>query len=84
LKVLHCSNNALTELPPLPPTLEELKCSYNELTSLPPLPSTLKILHCTNNPIYYPPRDVIDRGLEYTRQWMSDNPLSFTKSADKV
>jgi hypothetical protein len=49
LKDLVCSNNQLTQLPPLPPTLYYLNCKNNQLTQLPTLPSTLTILFCSDN-----------------------------------
>jgi Leucine-rich repeat (LRR) protein len=49
LKILACSNNILTSLPPLGNTLEDLYCINNALSRLPPLPETLKHLHCGLN-----------------------------------
>jgi len=49
LKMLICSSNNLTSLPPLNEKLEQLCCSYNNLTSLPPLNKNLMNLLCHNN-----------------------------------
>jgi Leucine-rich repeat (LRR) protein len=81
---LYCDDNQLTELPQLPSTLTELYCRGNQLTSLPPLPSTLMRLDCSDNPIQYPPADVMKKSIPYIREWMSENPLTFVKSANKV
>jgi hypothetical protein len=61
-----------------------LDCDDNQLTELPQLPPTLVYLYYANNPIQYPPRDVMRHDIEYARKWMEENPLSFTKSANKV
>jgi E3 ubiquitin-protein ligase SspH2 len=45
------SNNQLTQLPQLPPSLEVLYCHNNFLTQLDKLPSSLTILWCNNNQI---------------------------------
>jgi Leucine-rich repeat (LRR) protein len=52
-KMLHCIDNNLTSLPPLPMkgTMTNLHCGNNQLTCLPELPDTLKELHCDNNNI---------------------------------
>jgi Leucine-rich repeat (LRR) protein len=89
LEILYCNHNQLVELPPLvsegkPPNLQMLDCDDNQLTSLPPLPSTLEYLNCDNNPIQYPPADVLKESTKYIREWMSENPLTFVKSANKV
>ena len=87
---LVLSNLGLTELPPrffeekLPSTLTHLNCIGNQLTELPQLPSTLIGLYCENNPIQYPPADVMKEPINYIREWMSENPLTFVKSANKV
>ena len=47
LKILHCTHNQLTSLPPLE-QLKELYCHNNQLTSLPPL-EKLQILYCESN-----------------------------------
>jgi Leucine-rich repeat (LRR) protein len=49
LKDLVCSNNQLTQLPTLPPTLIVLYCISNLLTQLPTLPPTLTHLYCYEN-----------------------------------
>ena len=51
LKLLNCSYNKLTSLPPtLPESLRDLYCSNNQLTSLPPtLPNSLRDLNCSYN-----------------------------------
>ena len=49
LTSLDCSNNQLTQLPTLPPTLEYLDCNNNQLTQLPTLPPTLEYLLCYEN-----------------------------------
>jgi len=47
---INCSNNNLTELPPLPTSLQKLFCHNNFITELPPiLPTSLQILYCYNN-----------------------------------
>jgi Leucine-rich repeat (LRR) protein len=51
LKVLACSGNNLTELPPLGDQLESLYCINNMLTRLPTLPASLKCLFCSFNRI---------------------------------
>ena len=48
LKVLQCSSNQLTSLPPLPNSLRGLDCSFNQLTTLPALPK-LQTLSCYKN-----------------------------------
>jgi Leucine-rich repeat (LRR) protein len=86
--ILGCSDNQLTELPQLvsedPSTLMRLYCRSNQLTELPQLPSTLVELWCGNNPIQYPPPEVLKNDIQYIRKWMEENPLAFTKSANKV
>jgi Leucine-rich repeat (LRR) protein len=84
LRHLNCHSNQLTSLPQLPSTLSELHCSYNQLTSLPQLPSTLNYLDYGYNPIQYPPADVMEGSFADIRDWMSENPLTFVKSANKV
>jgi hypothetical protein len=37
-----------------------------------------------NNPIVYPPPEELYNELSDLRTWMKENPLSFTKSANKV
>jgi Leucine-rich repeat (LRR) protein len=81
---LYCGGNQLTELPQLPSTLECLDCYGNQLTSLPQLPPTLRHLRCRDNPIQYPPANVSKKPIAYIREWMSENPLTFVKSANKV
>jgi Leucine-rich repeat (LRR) protein len=86
---LYCGNNQLTELPQLvsegkPSTLVHLYCGNNQLTKLPQLPPALVSLGYEINPIQYPPADVSDRSIAYIRKWMSENPLIFVKSANKV
>jgi Leucine-rich repeat (LRR) protein len=85
---LYCGDNQLTSLPQLvsedPSTLEDLDCGNNQLTSLPQLPSTLRWMNCQDNPFQYPPADVLDRSIAYIRDWMSENPPTFVKSANKV
>jgi hypothetical protein len=49
LKVLSCSHNNLTELPPLNDSLESLCCEYNKLTKLPVLNNNLESLYCNCN-----------------------------------
>ena len=49
LKLLDCSNNQLTSLPPLNNSLVYLDCSWNKLTSLPPLNNSLEYLNCSRN-----------------------------------
>jgi Leucine-rich repeat (LRR) protein len=46
---LYCSENQLTELPPLNNTLKVLVCSLNQLTELPPLNNDLRFLDCSYN-----------------------------------
>ena len=52
---LDCSNNKLTNLPPLNANLIQLTCSDNQLECLPQLPEKLDILHCCNNLLTYLP-----------------------------
>jgi Leucine-rich repeat (LRR) protein len=49
LTYLNCSDNLLTELPPLNNTLKVLDCSLNQLTELPPLNDNLTFLECSYN-----------------------------------
>jgi len=49
LTYLNCSDNKLTELPPLNNTLKVLVCSLNQLTELPPLNDNLTFLDCSYN-----------------------------------
>lgn len=49
LRQLKCSNNNLTSLPALPPTIAVLFCYDNKITRLPPLPPDLYYLDCNNN-----------------------------------
>ena len=49
LKKLKCSDNQLTVLPELNPSLQELYCSKNKLTVLPELNPSLQELYCDNN-----------------------------------
>jgi Leucine-rich repeat (LRR) protein len=52
LIIINCSNNNLTELPPLPTDLMSLNCSYNKLTELPESIEDcayLQSLSCNNN-----------------------------------
>lgn len=49
LTVLNCFNSRLTELPPLPATLEKLLCESNLLKSLPSLPPKLILLNASTN-----------------------------------
>jgi hypothetical protein len=46
-----CSGNHLTELPPLPDTLQYLDCNTNDIRILPDLPEGLIILGCEKNPL---------------------------------
>ena len=46
---LSIAGNNLTNLPDLPPNLQELYCYENKLISLPKLPITLNKLSCANN-----------------------------------
>ena len=46
---LDCSNNQITSLDNLPPTLGTLDCHGNQLTSLDNLPPTLQTLYCSIN-----------------------------------
>jgi Leucine-rich repeat (LRR) protein len=84
LVTLCCGHNQLTELPQLPPTLVHLYCMGSQLTELPQLPPTLKQLGCVDNQLQYPPADILGGSISYIRKWMSENPLIFVKSADKV
>ena len=84
LEELRCMHNQLIELPPLPSSLKKLWCNNNQLTKLPLLPQGLEELYCENNYLQYPPPDVmISPSLNEIREWMSENPLSFVKSATK-
>ena len=49
LEKLKCSDNYLSELPPLNDSLLELHCSCNKLKKIPPLNANLKILLCSYN-----------------------------------
>jgi hypothetical protein len=44
----------------------------------------LEELYCSDNQIQYPPADVLKKPIAYIREWMSENPLIFVKSANKV
>ncbi|ARF09227.1 leucine-rich repeat protein [Catovirus CTV1] len=50
LQVLDISNNGVTEISKLPPSLKELSCRFNKISCLPFI-SELKILDCTSNKI---------------------------------
>ena len=52
---LYCSDNLLTELPPLNNTLKVLECSLNQLTELPPLNNNLTVLYCFHNQLTWLP-----------------------------
>ena len=49
IKKLNCSDNSLTLLPELPPTLIYLDCHKNILKVLPALPNSLTHLNCRKN-----------------------------------
>jgi Leucine-rich repeat (LRR) protein len=49
LTTLDCSQNQLTSLPALPPSLRSLNANYNNLTTLPSLPSGLTNLSLLSN-----------------------------------
>ena len=49
LTKLVCSENQLSELPPLNNTIIQLDCSGNRLSELPPLNNNLKFLYCASN-----------------------------------
>jgi len=83
LKSLYCYDNQLIKLPPLPPNLIILHCKKNQLTLLPPLPQCLEELYYYGNPLQYPPPEVAERSLDEIKEWMSENPLNFVKSAYK-
>lgn len=54
LNYLDCSGTSLTNLPPLPNTIQTLWCCcmyFTSLTSLPALPNSLKYLDCHTNSI---------------------------------
>jgi len=46
----NCSNNKLTSLHNLPPSITYLYCNNNQLTSLPELPETITNFQCCNGP----------------------------------
>jgi uncharacterized repeat protein (TIGR01451 family) len=48
-RILHCDNNPLKHLPPLPNTLRSLICQSDSLIDLPVLPDSLGVLSCNNN-----------------------------------
>lgn len=48
-KILDLSLLNLSDLPPLPNSLQKLDCSHNKLTKLPPLPNNLQDLDCSEN-----------------------------------
>jgi len=73
LTSLDCSNNQLTQLPTLPPTLKYFSCRNNQLTQLPTLPPTLKNLDCNNNqltqlPTLPPTLEILDCSTNQLRQ----------------
>ena len=50
LNELICSNNNITQIPPLPADLQSLDCSFNQITQLPNLPTNFfSIIDCSNN-----------------------------------
>ena len=51
LYFLNLTNNSLTTLPELPPSLSQLVCNNNKLTSLPKLPDGLTLLDVRDNDI---------------------------------
>ena len=64
LKILHCDNKQLIELPHhLPNTLEILNCSNNLIKVLPALPESLIELNCSNNPLIKAP--ILPKNLLY-------------------
>ena len=81
---LDCTDNQITELPQLPSTLNYLGCDGNQLTKLPQLPLALAVLECSDSPLQYPPADVMKGSIADIREWMSENPLIFVKSANKI
>jgi len=83
LKELACYDNQLTEIPKLPQGLKGLACRNNNLTELPLLPQSLEKLLYIDNLLQYPPPEVMKRSLREIKEWMSENPLNFVKSADK-
>ena len=46
LEILDCSNNDITQIDNLPPTLKHLNCSVNQIAYLNNLPPTLRQLYC--------------------------------------
>jgi hypothetical protein len=49
ITILHCDDNQLTFLPPLPFNLTDLWCKNNVLDSLPSMPPSLEYFICDNN-----------------------------------
>ena len=50
LKILYCSNNQITELNNLPPSLVEFYCNNNQITEINYLPERLQDFNCLDNP----------------------------------
>jgi len=80
---LYCYDNQLTSLPTLPQGLKGLQCYKNQLTKLPKLSQSLEELCCYNNPLQYPSPEVTKKSLGEIKEWMSENPFNFVKSATK-
>ena len=59
-KILDCTNNKITHIINLPPTLEYLNCSKNEINKLENLPDHSIEINCKKNQLYklYYPFDV--------------------------
>ena len=51
LTLLFCGMNEISNIPALPPNLEQFIAGYNQLTTLPELPSSLILLDCSHNQI---------------------------------
>ena len=51
ITILDISYTNISELPPLPPTLEELHLNHSRIYALPPLPRLLRVLDISYTPI---------------------------------
>jgi len=80
--MLKCDNNKLKELT-LPPNIRSLSCCSNQLTEL-VIPDSIEIFYWWNNPIEYPPIDILNESLYDIKEWIKENPITFTKSARKL
>jgi len=70
LDELNCSNNSISEIPYLPPTLTKLDCANNSLKSLPAFPKSLRVLSCRGNDFE---EETISRIIEFYEKAIKNN-----------